>query len=137
MTSKIRTLIGAGAAMAFSAATVQAQGPSDTDIGYPSIKAAYTALRNDPQARFEQSEGWLIAHVMSGTNVGLWTFTPKGHPAFPSLVRRREFEKDGNAYMDMKVLCGSSKSNCDELVSQFNDLNKKMAEDRRKKSEAR
>ena len=53
----------------------------------------------------------------------LWTFTPEWHSAHPTAVKREVIEKDGKVFIEMSVLCQSSKPECDQLVEQFEQLN--------------
>jgi len=105
-------------------------------VGYETVRSAYQALKNDPEARARSSEGWLLVNVQSGTNEGSWAFVPQGDPSFPAVVRRKVLEKNGEVFVDMGVLCGGPKAACDRLVAAFATLNEEMkkdAEERRKK----
>ena len=66
--------------------------------------------------------------VSGGTNEGVWSLTPREHPAHPAAVRRIPKEKDGQLFIDMRVLCGADKSSCDKLVEEFKAMNEQMAE---------
>ena len=97
------------------------------------MQQAFEALRSDPGAKGGFRGGWLIASVADGINHGVWSFTPKEHPAHPAVVRRMTKEKDGHIYIDMRVLCGAEKAVCDQLVDEFNKLNDQVAEDIKKR----
>ena len=62
-------------------------------IGYPSIAAALAALRADPHATFETQQGWTVVANREGANPVQWFFTPEGHPAHPSVVKRTALEE--------------------------------------------
>jgi hypothetical protein len=90
-----------------------APGAEPSSIGYPTVGAALDALRNDPRAHFEVRGGWtLVTKTENGSPV-LWSFTPEGHPAHPSTVKRSAVQKDGAWYIEMDVLCGSTQAACD------------------------
>ncbi len=101
----------------------------NSDIGYPSPEAALEALHKDPNAQFSDRGGWTIVSTKEGPNVVMWSFTPTSHPAYPAAVKRTMVQKDGAWYLEMKVLCGGTKSACDKLVEDFNQLNDKMKKD--------
>jgi hypothetical protein len=100
-----------------------------TSIGYSSVDKARKALQSDANARIRTREGWTLVDVRSGSNEGFWSFPPKSHPAYPSVVRRRAAEQNGRVKLRMGVSCGASKPACDHLVREFNELNETMARD--------
>ena len=69
---------------------------------------------------------------MSGTESGtptVWSFTPPGNPAHPSVVERSLVtQKDGSTNIEMNVLCEADKPSCDGLVRQFQALNDRAIE---------
>ena len=69
-------------------------------------------------------DGWTVASDPSGPTI--WSFPPKGHPAYPSAVKRQIENRAGGAYVNMNVLCEASKSACDDLVRSFQALNEQM-----------
>jgi hypothetical protein len=95
-------------------------------VGYEAVRAAYVALKNDPEARAKSNQGWLLVTVPGGTNEGIWSFTPQSDPSFPAVVRRKVLERDGQLFVEMGVLCGGAKEACDQLVAAFNTLNEEM-----------
>lgn len=94
-------------------------------IGYPSVAAALSALKARRDVAFSMQGEWTIA--TDPTDRTLWSFPPKGHPAYPSAVKRRIENRDGGAYMQMSVQCEASKAACDDLVRSFQQLNAQMA----------
>jgi hypothetical protein len=70
--------------------------------------------------------GWLVIQEAKDGEQRVWTFTPKDHPASPSVVKRRIFETDGTINLDMDVLCEAEKHVCDELVREFQALTAQM-----------
>ena len=112
----------AAAAVLCAPAKAQQSNPSgQSSIGYPSVAAALAALRAKPDVRIATQGGWTI--VDDRADKSIWSFTPAGHPAHPAAVKRTIVEKNGGIYIDMKVLCQASKSECDKLVDEFKVLN--------------
>ncbi len=83
-------------------------------------------LKSNPNMKVRMDRGWTI--VTSDSGHTLWSFTPEGHPAHPSYVKREVIEKDGSIYIDTSARCGAEKSVCDKLVQDFIDLNNKVLE---------
>jgi hypothetical protein len=103
-------------------------------IGYPTVQAALTALRSKSGVRIQQKEGWTTVSDKESDNVFvLWSFTPSGHPAHPSAVKRTIYDKDGEVFIEMNVLCQAAKAPCDDLVRQFQALNQSIKEEVRRK----
>jgi len=115
-------LLATGVSLGFS---TFAQTP--ISIPYKSVREAYIALSTDRNAKLQRNEtGWEVVTVSGGINEGLWTFVPKGHSAFPAVVKRDVLEQEGKLFVAMDVLCGASKEACDLLVEDFQKLNDKM-----------
>lgn len=95
-------------------------------VGYPSAEAALAALRAKPGVSFSEEGGWMIAEERSSAI--LWSFTPSGHPAHPSVVKRQLVNEDGQLNLKMSISCRAVKMVCDALVRDFNDLNQRMIE---------
>jgi hypothetical protein len=58
--------------------------------------------------------------------MALWSFAPKSHPAYPSAVKRRVFERDGSVRIEMDVLCEATEQACEQLVQEFQALTDQM-----------
>jgi hypothetical protein len=89
-------------------------------IGYPSVAAALADLRSKPDVQFSEAHGWTIAEDRS--HFTLWSFAPPGDPAYPSAVKRTAVQEGSGVSMQMNVLCESTQSACDKLVSDFQAL---------------
>jgi hypothetical protein len=63
----------------------------------------------------------------------LWTFTVAGHPAHPSVVCRQPVEDGGKLRIDMEILCEASDEECERLARAFEDLNRRMLQDAKRK----
>ncbi|WP_444942762.1 molecular chaperone DnaJ [Microbulbifer sp. ZKSA006] len=103
----------------------------ESNLGYEgfnkagiSVGATLTELKSDPKVSIRNSKGWTIATLDTGRV--MWSFTPQGHPAHPSFVKREVIEKDGSVYIDTTARCGAEKSICDQLVRDFIELNNKI-----------
>jgi len=93
-------------------------------IGYPSVEAALAGLHAKPGVTFREEKGWTIAE--DNREFTIWSFPPKGHPAYPSAVKR-QFVSDANGTsLTMQVHCQASKEACDDLVRTFQKLNTQM-----------
>jgi hypothetical protein len=101
-------------------------------LKYKTVQEAYAALKTNPKTHFEYKGQWIIASLSEGEDAGTWSFTPKGHLAFPTVVKRRPIQVDGQIVLDMKVICGATRDACDGLVREFEELNERMAEEIRR-----
>lgn len=88
-------------------------------IGYVSVSAARKALAAKPSAQSAEHGGWTIITDEAGDDFTTWTFAPKGHPAFPTVVRRDIVFKNGNPTLVTRVLCESRRGACDALYSRL------------------
>jgi Protein of unknown function (DUF4019) len=110
-------------------ASVAALAQESSGIGYPTVGAALEALKARSDVKISIQGGWTV--VQEPSNGTLWSFTPPGHPAHPSAVKRTVVQRDGQVFIDMKALCQASKPACDELMAQFEKLNRQIAESTR------
>ncbi|HET8696087.1 MAG TPA: hypothetical protein VFO94_01300, partial [Gammaproteobacteria bacterium] len=95
-----------GAGILAAAVTFAARADDADVIGYPSIDEALAALKADPHASFEMQHGWTVVANREGANPVQWFFTPEGHPAHPSVVKRTALEQRGTGYIELATLCG-------------------------------
>jgi hypothetical protein len=91
-------------------------------IGYPSIGAALAALHADPRATFETQQGWTVVANREGANPVQWFFTPEGHAAHPSVVKRTALEERGTGYIELATLCGAPTAECARLLDGFRQV---------------
>lgn len=101
-------------ACAATAAAEEADG-----IGYASVAAALEALRADDGAQFESQQGWTIVANRLGDRPVQWFFTPAGHPAHPSVIKRTALERDGESFIEVTALCHVGQAECDRLLGDF------------------
>lgn len=111
----------------------QAQSLAPSPIGYSTVSEALQALRSQPgmEVTTTKPDGWIIAH--DPRSFVLWSFTPPGHYAHPTAVRRQVRESGSDVSIDMSVLCESQKANCDKLTAEFEQLNAAMRDDIRRR----
>ncbi|WP_073218950.1 DUF4019 domain-containing protein [Massilia sp. CF038] len=96
------------------------------DIGYPTVAAALAALKARSDVKIETAQGWTV--VREEATQTIWTFTPPGHPAHPSVIRRAIEQKNGAVYLGMQAKCGAKKNACDKLIAEFTKLNEGIAQ---------
>jgi hypothetical protein len=99
-------------------------------IPYPNIETARAALLARDDVRQREENGWLILTVPS--EYAIWSFTPAGHPAHPSMVLRMPVQRDGEILLSLDVMCGADKPACDALTEEFRALNARMSEQMRR-----
>lgn len=97
-------------------------------FGYSNPLEALSDLKSKENHSYRIVNGdhgeWKI--ITNQVNHSVWSFTPEEHPAHPSVVRRKVFEKDGGVFIRTEVRCGASKSVCDLLVKDFLKLDDKI-----------
>ena len=94
---------------------------SGSSVGYETVAAALADLRTRPGVVFTTENGWLIATQEAA--YAIWSFAPKGYPAYPAVVKRQVTPNGSGSSIEMAVLCEASKTACDELVSTFARMN--------------
>ncbi len=91
-------------------------------IPYPSVATALDSLKSKHGANVTtNSLGWTIISDEGGYVV--WSFTPAGHPAYPTAVRRAVVADPlGNVIIETRSLCQADKPACDQLMQEFSEL---------------
>jgi len=56
----------------------------------------------------------------------MYTFTAKGHPAYPAAVCRKPVQKGDSLVITMSVVCDGKKDECAKLQNDFNVMTAKM-----------
>ena len=56
----------------------------------------------------------------------VYTFTTKGHPAYPAAVCRKQSKEGDAIVLRMEIVCDGEKEACDKLRNDFNVMNAKM-----------
>ena len=119
--------------LATSLATAQEQAASPTSpsaatssIGYATVDEALQSLRAKPGVSITVTtpDSWVIA--TEPQTYTQWSFTPPGHYAHPTVVRREVKEDRGTVSVTTSALCQAEKSLCDRLIEEFTQLNERM-----------
>ncbi|CAN5407535.1 hypothetical protein BH10PSE4_BH10PSE4_17590 [soil metagenome] len=110
----------------YAVAETQAPLPEQpgSSIGYPSVAAALAGLHKRTAVKFSTRDGWTVA--IDTTSMAIWSFPPRGHPAYPAAVKREAVQEGANASLRMNVLCEAAKAPCDDLVRTFQQMNAQM-----------
>lgn len=107
-------------ALASSRQSALPEAPGPT-IEYETVAAAQHALRRKAGVVVTTENGWEIANDEAALTI--WSFSPRGYPAYPAVVKRQVVEDGGQVSIRMSVHCEASKSACDELVRTFSRMN--------------
>lgn len=105
-------------------------------VGYKSVAEALAALRARKDLDVSVYKGWTIFGEKSETDMTIWSVSPEGYPAYPAVVKRHIFEKDGAWYVTMGVLCQAAKAPCDQLVRDYEELDRRLKEQLRQATHA-
>lgn len=89
-------------------------------VGYPSVAAALSDLRQKAGVTMRDWRGWTVAEDTA--NKTIWSFTPQGHPAHPAVVKRQVVEEGGVLKVKTDAICEAKKPDCDRLIAQFQAL---------------
>jgi len=97
-------------------------------IGYTTVEEALAALAGMPGAEVSEEDGWtIIAHQEADAVQALWWFTPPGHPAHPSAVKRTVVERAAGTEAEVAVLCqAQERESCEQLARDFQEINDKL-----------
>lgn len=99
-----------------------------TSIAYKNVDEARKALTGDPGNVVKKTDnGWLV--VQQPKESAVWSFSPPGHPSYPSVVKRFPVERDGQVFLNMSVICQAKKAPCDDLVREFQQMNESMSKE--------
>jgi hypothetical protein len=96
----------------------------DSGIEYKSVAEALESLRAKPNVEISVQGTWTI--VEETANYTLWSFAPKGHAAYPAVVKRQVVQKDGMVSIKTGVICEATKTACDALVREFMQMNENL-----------
>ena len=93
------------------AQTKPAEAKTRVDIPYSSVDEALKDLHSKPGVQFRNESGWIVAY--DPVAIVSWLLTPKGHPAYPSIVKRYIVNHADGASMTTETRCFASKVTCD------------------------
>ncbi len=83
-------------------------------------------LKSDPDVSFRITRGWSVASKNTDEEKAIWSFPPESHEAYPSVVKRKVEQANGQIGIVTTVKCGATKPVCDRLVRDFIKLNDNM-----------
>ena len=117
-------------ALPFLAAALVLAGPAHAQdkprpLGYTKVADALAALEKNPDAKFSHPDGWTVVTVQK-PELAVWSFVPKGHDAYPAVVRRLVRKTDKGTFVEMKVLCEAKQEPCRRLALQFQQMTAQM-----------
>jgi hypothetical protein len=96
-----------------------------SNIGYRTVADALASLKARNGVTVSIVREWTI--VVDEANKEVWSFAPPSHPAYPAVVRRAvRSRSEGGSEINMSVLCEAAKEPCDNLVREFNAMNKRI-----------
>lgn len=98
---------------------------SDAGVGYDSVAAALSALRADPAASVHEQDGW--THVMQNNDLIRWTFVPRGHRAWPAVVRRDIVDDGRGPRLETRLLCEAGRPACDALFERLRSADESLS----------
>ena len=98
-------------------------------IAYPSVAAALKDLesRDGNGTIVTHSEGWTTINEPLAS--AQWSFAPKGHAAYPSVIRRIIKRGPGGAVsVDTAHLCEAPAAACEQLLAEFAAMNERITQ---------
>lgn len=114
----LKIWFGLAAALLLEPGSLSAQTAS-SGIGYASVGAARKALASKPAVQTAARAGWTIVTDEHGNDFTTWTFAPRAHAAYPSVVRRDIVFKNGNPTLITRLLCEAQRGACDALYNRL------------------
>jgi ribonuclease HI len=97
---------------------------TNSGIEYKSVAEALEALHAKSNVEISVQRDWTI--VDDPGSYTLWSFAPKGHAAYPAVVKREVVQKDGIVSIKTGVICEATKAACDALVREFMKMNENV-----------
>jgi len=126
MRHEVTFMLKQGGAAATGKTDAPIQESTSTSIVYKNVEEARKALMGDSGNVIKKTDdGWLVVQQPKENTV--WSFSPPGHPSYPSVIKRFPIQRDGKIFLGMSVICEANKTPCDALVREFQEMNKSMA----------
>jgi hypothetical protein len=95
------------------------------DIGFRSVAEALTSLKARGDVTVSTVRDWTI--IVDNTHKAVWSFAPPSSAAYPAVVKREVRSRpEGGSEIHMSVLCEATKEACDNLVREFDTMNKRI-----------
>lgn len=102
-----------------AASAARTYAAEDWPIDYANVAAVLKALRDDANASFRVQQGWTVVASSERGHAVQWFFTPDGHPAHPSVIKRMVLDEGGVGVIDVAALCQAPQDDCDRLLADF------------------
>ena len=97
----------------------------NTDIGYRTVADALASLKKRTDVSISTVRGWVI--ITDEANKTVWSFAPDSYIAHPAVVKRAvQPRAGGGSDIKMSVLCEATKEACDQLVREFDAMNRRI-----------
>ena len=128
--SSIVLVLGAAGCHAQTEQPVQESSGAAKSLGYSSVPEALASLKGKPGVNVSTTkpDGWVII-TEPAPAFAVWSFTPEAHYAHPAVVRRvTKQDPTGGVGVEMTALCQAEKEPCDRLIREFQQLNERMRE---------
>jgi len=90
---------------------------STQSFEYPTVAAARSALRARTDLVIHEENGWL--GFQDTATMTIWTFTPRNHPAYPSVVKQTVVPSANASVLRVSGLCEATKVECDKLMAEY------------------
>ena len=84
---------------------------------YPTVAAALSALRARTNLVIREENGWL--GFQDDVTMTIWTFTPRNHLAYPSVVKQTIVQKGDDVVLELTGLCEATKIECEKLMAEY------------------
>ncbi|MGJ5208075.1 hypothetical protein [Bradyrhizobium sp. HKCCYLR20261] len=97
------------------------------DLGYPDVAAAMAGLGAKPGVTRSTRSGWTIFEDLESGAV--WSFSPEGHTAYPTAIRRRIVQEGDDIFIEMDIRCEAVKPACDSVAAEFERVNDKVRQE--------
>ena len=96
-------------------------------IPYKAVAEALAALeaRDGRDTVVTHADGWTTVNEPSAS--AQWSFPPRGHYAYPSVIRRTVVrEPGGQVTVDTSKLCETEEAACTRLAAEFEAMNERI-----------
>src|ERR1700722_16525084 len=95
------------AVFANMAVAQDATGKATPDREYPTVASALGSMRAKSGVKTSVQSGWTV--IEDPSTLSLWSFTPRGHAAYPAAVHRMVVREGNDIFVHSKILCEGPK----------------------------
>lgn len=95
----------------------------DFALGYPSVAAAFEAVKAKPNIDISAENDW--TYIFDDSNLVRWDFTQTQHPGHPTVVKRLVELPTKTSVMIIRVsvLCEAQKTACEKVRAEIAEEN--------------